>query len=72
MVMAPTLMLLLAVANLLITVRLVRSTAYLGRQKMWRGLLIWLLPVLGLACVAYMLGEGGGHSIRRKPLHRPR
>ncbi|MBB6244274.1 putative membrane protein YqjE [Rhodanobacter sp. MP1X3] len=47
----------LVIANLAVTVGVVRSASYRTSQKVLQSVIVWLLPVLGFAWIGYMLRE---------------
>lgn len=60
-------LLFLGIANLIVTVRLVRSSSYAPGQKIFQTIIVWLLPVLGSAWIGYMLREEAVASPKPNP-----
>ncbi len=56
--------LLIVLINTVVTIAVVRSTAYERSQKLFQLALIWLLPVVGAALSWYVLREEARSEIR--------
>jgi hypothetical protein len=54
-----------------VSIRLLFSHAYTGRQKLWQFLLVWFIPILGAVFVYIFMQSDSTHSPRAETNFTP-